>query len=209
MSSASHARVSSRSERRTTNDNGSSRAPSGQQGGSRAERQDPRRPPSPQASAAGNTHRRTTSSSQRTRGGVEERRTEKVQVTTRETVTSRTRSPERRPGPLVQLQERQKTSDVGRAHSGDPRPKSSKVEAPQGMLLCGYEYLQFLTNVSTMEPGGNSGSSHERPLSIPSLDSASCITSSAATTAQTILRTNFGSSRSGHIGGSVVRIHGL
>jgi gamma-tubulin complex component 2 len=74
------------------------------------------------------------SGSQRTKAGVEERRTERVQVTTRETVTSRTRSPERRPGPSVQPQERQKASDAGRAYSGDPRPRS-KAEAPQGVPL--------------------------------------------------------------------------
>ena len=134
MSSASHARVSSRSERRTTNENGSSRVPSSQQGGSRAERQDPRRPPSPLASSAGNSHRRMASGSQRTKAGVEERRTERVQVTTRETVTARTRSPERRPGPSVQSQERHKTSEASRAYSGDPRPRS-RVEAPQGVRL--------------------------------------------------------------------------
>jgi gamma-tubulin complex component 2 len=132
MSSASHARVSSRSERRTTNDNGSSRA-SGQPGGSRTERQDPRRPPSPQASASGTTHKRTTSSSQRVKGGVEERRTERVQVTTRETLT-RTRSPERRPQPL-QPQDRAKASEASRAYSADPRPRLSNQETPLGMPL--------------------------------------------------------------------------
>jgi gamma-tubulin complex component 2 len=135
MSAASHARVSSRSERRTANDNGNSRAPHGQQEG-RTERQDPRRPPSPQTSAAGTTHKRTTSGSQRTRGGVEERRTERVQVTTRETLT-RTRSPERRPGPSLQPQERAKTSEAGRAYSGDPRPRSTKPETPTCMHIFG------------------------------------------------------------------------
>ena len=140
MSSTSQARVSSRPERRTANDNGSSRAPSGQQGGgSRTERQDARRPPSPQASAAVTTHRRTASSAQKLKGGVDERRTERVQVTTRETITARTRSPERRPGTSMQPQERPKPSEAGRAYSGDPRLKPSKAEVPLGMLLidCG------------------------------------------------------------------------
>ncbi|KAG0649253.1 Spindle pole body component alp4 [Hyphodiscus hymeniophilus] len=127
MSSASHARVPSRSERRTATDNGSSRVPSGQS--SRAERQDPRRLPSPQASAAGTTHKRTTSGSQRTKGGVEERRTERAQVTTRETVM-RTRSPERRPGPSVPPQERGKPSEAGKTYSGDARPKSKQLDTP-------------------------------------------------------------------------------
>ena len=134
MSSASHARVSSRSERRTANDNGSSRVPSMQQGGSRTERQDPRRPLSPQASASGTAHRRTASGSQKSKIGVEERRTERVQVTTKETLT-RTRSPERRPGPSVQPPDRGKTSEAGRAYSGDPRPRSTKPETPLGTLL--------------------------------------------------------------------------
>ena len=136
MSSSSTARVSSHAERRTTNDNGNGkpRAPSAQQGGNRSERQDPRRTQSPQPATSGTSHKRTASGSQRTNRGVEERRTERVQVTTRETLTSRTRSPERRPAPSLQQSERSKQSEPSRAYSGDLRPKSStKVEPPQGM----------------------------------------------------------------------------
>ena len=140
MSSSSNVRPSSHAERRTANENGTarSRAPSGQHGGSRAERTDSRRPQSPQpqqSSTSGSTHRRTASSSQRTKGGVEERRTERVQVTTRETLTSRTRSPERRSAASMQQQERTRPNELGRTNSGDPRPRPGKVEPPQGMLL--------------------------------------------------------------------------
>ncbi|KAF4625933.1 hypothetical protein G7Y89_g12230 [Cudoniella acicularis] len=137
MSSSSHARVSSRAERRTTNDNGSAqpRAPSGQQGSVRNERPDPRRPQSPQPSVSGTTHRRTASGQQRTHRGVEERRTERVQVTTRETVTARTRSPERRPASSMQPERQQRPSEVPRTYSGDPRPRSSKAETPQAPWL--------------------------------------------------------------------------
>lgn len=138
MSSSSTARVSSRAERRTTNDNGSAqpRAPSGQTG-TRGERVDPRRTQSPQASASGTNHKRTASGSQRTNRGVEERRTERVQVTTRETLTTRTRSPDRRPAPSAQPPERQRPAEPSRAYSGDPRPKSSKPETPpQGRTPC-------------------------------------------------------------------------
>jgi gamma-tubulin complex component 2 len=134
MSSSSTARVSSRVERRTTNDNGSAqpRAPSGQTGG-RGERLDPRRMQSPQPSASGTSHKRTASGSQRTNRAVEERRTERVQVTTRETLTTRTRSPDRRPAPSAQPSERQRPAEPSRAYSGDPRPKPGRPETlPQG-----------------------------------------------------------------------------
>lgn len=132
MSSSSTARVSSRAERRTTNDNGSAqpRAPSGQTG---RERVDPRRTQSPQPLVSGPTHKRTASGSQRTNRAVEERRTERVQVTTRETLTTRTRSPERRSTPSAQPQERHRPAEPSRAYSGDPRPKPSKPDVhPQG-----------------------------------------------------------------------------
>ncbi|KUJ06281.1 uncharacterized protein LY89DRAFT_633211 [Mollisia scopiformis] len=137
MSSSSNARVSSRTERRTATDNGNTqpRAPSAQQErGTKCERPDPRRTQSPQPSVtsgtSGTTHRRTASGTQRTSRNVEERRTERVQITTRETLTSRTRSPERRPGPSVQPSEKPRAHEVGRAYSGDSRPRSSKAEAP-------------------------------------------------------------------------------
>ncbi|KAH8648790.1 spindle pole body component alp4 [Tricladium varicosporioides] len=136
MSSANHARVSSRAERRTTNDNASTqpRASSGQQGSSRNDRADPRRTHSPQPSTSGASHRRTTSGQQRSQRGVEERRTERVQVTERETIT-RTRSPQRRP-PSVQIPERvQRPSEPARTYSGDPRPRSAKAETPQAPWL--------------------------------------------------------------------------
>lgn len=136
MSSSSNARVSSRTERKTATENGTTqpRAPSAQQErGSRNEKSDPRRPQSPQPPAnSGTGHRRTASGTQRTSRNVEERRTEKVQVTTRETLT-RTRSPERRPGPSVHPTERPRAPEASRAYSGDSRPRSSKAEAPPGM----------------------------------------------------------------------------
>jgi len=144
MSSSSTARVSSRVERRTTNDNGSAqpRAPSGQAGG-RGERLDPRRAQSPQPSASGTSHKRTASGSQRTNRAVEERRTERVQVTTRETLTTRTRSPDRRPAPSAQPSERQRPAEPNRAYSGDPRPKPGRPETlPQGKT---YFYKNFRT----------------------------------------------------------------
>ncbi|CZR62475.1 probable spindle pole body component 97 [Phialocephala subalpina] len=132
MSSLSNARVSSRTERRTATDNGNTqpRAPSAQQErGNRSERPDPRQTQSPQPPASGTTHRRTASGTQRTNRNVEERRTERVQVTTRETVTSRTRSPER-PRPSAQQTERTRPPEPSRTYSENSRPRSSKAEAP-------------------------------------------------------------------------------
>ncbi|KAI9054713.1 hypothetical protein LZ554_001864 [Drepanopeziza brunnea f. sp. 'monogermtubi'] len=133
-SSSSHARVSSRSDRRTATENGSvqPRVSSSQQS-NRGERPDPRgqhgEQHSPQPSTSAGSHRRTPSGAHRLKPGVEERRTERVLVTTRETVTRRTRSPERRPSSM-QPQERPKPEN-SRMHAGaDPRSKSTKVEAP-------------------------------------------------------------------------------
>ena len=139
MSSSSNNRSSSLMERRIANDNGGSRPrlPSGQQGGSRAER-DPRRPQSPQTSTSRNTHRRVPSASQRTKSALEERRTERVLVTTKETLTSRTRSPERRPAAQMPQQERARPSEMARANSTDHRPRLSKAESAQGGLLCSF-----------------------------------------------------------------------
>jgi gamma-tubulin complex component 2 len=131
MSSSSTARVSSRAERRTANDNGSTQPrPSSEQTGGRGEKPGPKSTQSPQPLTSGTTHKRTASGSQRTNRGVEERRTERVQVTTRETLTTRTRSPDRRSAPSAQPQERQRPVEPSRAYSGDPQPRSSKADAP-------------------------------------------------------------------------------
>lgn len=138
MSSSSNARVpiSSRAERRTANENGSQqpRAPSGL-GGSKVERSDPGRTQSPQPSSVGAGHRRAPSGSQRLKREVEERRTERVQVTTRETVTSRTRSPDRRSA-VPQQPERTRPSEPSRQYAPDNRPRSApKPESPQRKCL--------------------------------------------------------------------------
>ncbi|ESZ95503.1 spindle pole body component alp4 [Sclerotinia borealis F-4128] len=123
---SSHARVSSQSERRTVNDTGSgssrSRPPSAL-AGTRADRPDVRRRPSPPPVAIDSNPRRTQSSSQRNNRGVEERRTERVHVATRETVTARTRSPERR-APT----DRPRTNDTSRSRGEELPSKTSKVE---------------------------------------------------------------------------------
>lgn len=134
MSSSSHARVTSRSERRTAaNDNGSTqpRAPSALHGGIKSERADPRRTQSPPASSAAG-HRRAPSGSQRNSKNVEERRTERVQITTKETIT-RARSPERRAAPPPQPSERSKPVEQTRSQVSD-RPKS-KAEVLQGKVF--------------------------------------------------------------------------
>lgn len=130
MFSSSHSRDPSRTERRTTTDNGPSQPRDSQGRSSRNEKPDPRRQQSPQPEAS---HRRQQSGSQRTNREVEERQKEKVRITTRETVT-RKRSPERRSAPS-QPAERQRPPDLARAYSGDPRP-SNRAEAPQSRYSC-------------------------------------------------------------------------
>ena len=109
MSSSSNTKTS-HSERRTATENGTARP-----------RGDPRRPPSPQHSTSGATHKRTASGTQR--------RTERVQVTTRETLTTRTRSSERR-GPPPPAQERAR-KEHARTPSVDNRPREIKAEIAQ------------------------------------------------------------------------------
>jgi gamma-tubulin complex component 2 len=150
MSSSSNARVpvsSSRGDRRTATENGSQqpRAPSAQTG-SKNERPDPRRTQSPQPSATSASHRRGPSGSQRSKREVEERRTERVLVTTRETVISRTRSPDRRSA-VPQQPERTRPPEPSRQHAVDHRPRSApKPESPQGkslILLGNKEFLMY------------------------------------------------------------------
>lgn len=134
MSSAPHARVSSQSERRTASGNESKtsrprRVPSAL--GSAGEQS--QRHPSPPVGADG-IPGRTASGSQRTNRGVEERRTERLHVTTRETLTSRTRSPERRAGPPASTARSRPTASP-RIHAGNPRPKSSLRGEIQSMSL--------------------------------------------------------------------------
>ena len=131
MPSSSNVKPSSHAERQTTSDDSS--APSTQRDGRRGDHSS-RQQHSRKPSASAINDRRTASSSQRTnRGvGVDERRTERVQITTRETVTSRTRSPERRSEPLpVQQPERPKASEATRAYPGVPRPQATKADVPQ------------------------------------------------------------------------------
>lgn len=212
MSSSSNNRPSSLADRRIANDNATARprGPSGHQGGSRSER-DPRRPPSPQASASSHAHRRATSSSQRTKGGVDERRTERVQVTTRETLTSRTKSPERRAAPQVQQQERARPSDI-RTNSGDYRSKSSKTEPPQGMPVKMFHRTCLVSNSlssSSMEPRGIVSTSYDGTSSISNIYTSPCLTGPAIVTASASPRAVFGGTGSCHFGGSTICFHGL
>ncbi|KAG9228192.1 Spc98 family-domain-containing protein [Amylocarpus encephaloides] len=132
MSSSNHARVSSRAERRITNDHASAQPRASTAQSSRHERQDPRRQQSPTAESS-TAHRRGASGSQRTNRAVEERRTERVQLTTKESIT-RTRSSERRSAPAP-APERQRPPDLARTHSNDPRMRSIKAEGPQSPWL--------------------------------------------------------------------------
>lgn len=91
---------------------------------------------------------------QRNGKNVEERRTERVQVTTRETLTSRARSPDRKPAPPMQ-QERTKVFEPSKTFSAETRPKSSKSETPQGMSYsCPETKTILLIEKSTMETRG-------------------------------------------------------
>jgi gamma-tubulin complex component 2 len=137
MSSSSSARVTLQTERRSINDNSNSSKPRMASGSSgiKTERSDGRIPQPPQPSAGGPSHKRMPSGSQRTSRNVEERRTEKVQVTTRETLISRTRSPDRRPGSSAVAPERARAVEVIRNSTKDTGSKTTRGEPPSGMLL--------------------------------------------------------------------------
>lgn len=96
----------------------------------KSERSDSRRHgPSPQSSTS---HKRSASGNPRPSSrAVEERRTERVQVTTKETLVSRTRSPERRGAPS----EKPRNSEGAKQRAPEARPKETRPEpAPPGNL---------------------------------------------------------------------------
>ena len=131
MSSSSNVRTSSHTEQQTTDDK--SNLPSKQRHGRRGDHS-PRRQRSPKPAAFATNHRRTASSSQAMNQGVgiEERRTERAQITTKKIMTSRTRSPGRRLEPSsVQQPERQKVSEATRAYLGVPPAQVNKPGVPQ------------------------------------------------------------------------------
>jgi gamma-tubulin complex component 2 len=137
MSSSSNARATTQSERRNVHDNsgpGKPRLASGS-AGSKSERPDGKRSHSPQPSADSAAHKRMPSGSQRASRGVEERRTERVHVTTRETLTSRVRSPERHQAPSALASERPKPGDGIKTNASDLGLKSSRTEQIQGECL--------------------------------------------------------------------------
>ncbi len=120
------------------------------------EQADPRyRESSPQAAfgPGGTSHKRTASGNPRPASRAtptEERRTEKVQVTTRETLISHARSPDRRNG-LVHVPKakaKPTAADGVKARPGETRNKEARPEAPQGSLV-----VQFLSFSGWKETG--------------------------------------------------------
>lgn len=136
MSSSSNARVpvSSRPERRSGNENHQPRAPTAMSG-SRGERQDAREIKSPQPSTSRTSHSRVVSGTQRPKREreVDERRTERVKVTTRETVATRTRSPDReRRAAAPPAAKRPRSAEPVKSSATDSRPRSAaQAESPQ------------------------------------------------------------------------------
>lgn len=136
MSSSSNARVTTQTERRSVNDSSTTSKPRIASGlsGSKPERGDGRMPHS-QPLGGPPSHKRMPSGSQRSGRNVEERSTERVQVTTRETLISRTRSPDRRPGPPVVAAERSKPVGSIKINNKDMGSKISRGEPAQGTPL--------------------------------------------------------------------------
>lgn len=121
---------SSQPERRTANDNGIGNGKARMSSGpSRSQASDHQRQPSQQSSQPTDPFGRP-GTVQRTKRGNEERRTEKLQVTTRETLTSKIRSPERRSAPSGVPMSRSTSK-----RSADQQPKNRRPETPQGMTF--------------------------------------------------------------------------
>jgi gamma-tubulin complex component 2 len=86
---------------------------------------------SPQPSNVSAAHKRTISGNPRPASRVaEEKRTERTQVTTRETLTSRTRSPDGKSGSALGERQRAGADGTSRPRAAEARPKDPKVEAP-------------------------------------------------------------------------------
>jgi gamma-tubulin complex component 2 len=135
MSSSSNTKVAAtHAERRSLHENlgpGKPRLASGS-GGSKTERLDGKRSHSPPPSVGAAGHKRMPSGSQHASRNVEERRTERFHVTTRETMTSRVRSQEQRPAPSVLASERSKTGEGLKSNASDLGLKSSRTEQIPG-----------------------------------------------------------------------------
>ncbi len=103
--------------------------------GFKSEFSEPRFRESSPLAGFGTSHKRTASGNPRPASrttAVDERRTEKVQVTTRETLVSRTKSPERRGVPSA-AKEKAKAAEAAKVRPPDARPKDPRVSPlPQG-----------------------------------------------------------------------------
>ncbi len=144
MSSSSNARAAAQTERRSVHDNpgpGKPRLASGS-GGSKSERPDGRLSHSPQPSTGGTGHKRIVSGSQRPSRVVEERRTERAHITSRETLTSRVKSPERRPAPPVLSSERSNPGEGIKSIVSELTLKSNRTDGSQGECLNVYLHTQ-------------------------------------------------------------------
>ena len=190
MSSSSNARVTAQTERRSINDNSTISKPRVMSGlsGSKTERSDGRTPQSPQPPGGGPTHKRMPSGSQRISRNVEERRTEKVQVITRETLTSRIRSPDQRPSTSVVAAERPRPVESTRTNSKDITSKPTRTELPQGMApihpLPRMSSANFLTlSSSTMESRSKPYTTYNRTTGLPDIYTTACSASPTVPTA--------------------------
>jgi gamma-tubulin complex component 2 len=111
-------------------DRGSSRPRMSDGNGSfRADASKASEPPKISSRYAETTHKRSTSghpNPRSTSSSFEERRTEKVQVTTRETFTTRTRSPQRRSATA----DKSRAADGTKQRAPDSRPREARQETP-------------------------------------------------------------------------------
>ncbi|OTB03294.1 hypothetical protein M426DRAFT_321862 [Hypoxylon sp. CI-4A] len=126
-------RVSNYSERRPngTSDNDSNPRPRANAQTSRTSQPDQRNTRSPQTANINPAHKRSASGNPRPASrATEERRTERVTVTTKEKLISRTRSSERQPKDAP-LPDRRKSKDMAKSRQPETKPRDSKLETAQ------------------------------------------------------------------------------
>lgn len=211
MSSSTNIRsTTQQSERKSaTEASGKPRGAGSSLGGSKSERPDGQHPISPQPSTGTTAHRRMPSGLQKSGRAVEERRTERVQVTTRETLTSRTRSPDRRPVPSL-VPEKSRATEAGRATTGESKPRLNKAETAQGMTPHREPISSKQSDDnSTMAPRSNTYSSYDCTPGFTSFCSTFGIRNTPGYPTEGPARAFTGVARSCNSGGFTLCLHGM
>lgn len=166
-------------------------------------------------------HKRTLSGNPRTNSmrstEERERRTEKHIVTTRETLTSRVKSPERRHVPSMSVPNEKFRATDGR-RSAETRSKEPREMPParECLLLllkmsacAGSRQLLTPHCDSSLGPGSDAYTTHFCATGVSNINTTPCFTSAYLSTAETAVRFVTRGARGCHIRRSSLCLHGL